>query len=148
MSMRKTIDDATVLSLLAIDRRGLPAGMEMHERIRRGFPRASLARVGRAVGASNAEFAGLLGIHARTLSRLEHGAAPRLDPAVSDRLFRVATVIGRATEVMESADGAKRWLRAPQYGLGGAVPFSLLTTDAGTQEVMQLLGRIEHGILD
>jgi len=46
----------------------------------------------------------------------------KLDPAESDRVVRFARLMGKAVEVLESEDNARRWLNSPQFGLGGAVP--------------------------
>jgi putative toxin-antitoxin system antitoxin component (TIGR02293 family) len=61
-------------------------------------------------------------------------------------LVRFARLLGRAVDVFESLDGARRWLKAPQYGLGEAIPLEYAKTDVGAREVELLLGRIEHGV--
>jgi len=45
-----------------------------------------------------------------------------------------------------AAGAAIDWLRSRNQALGGATPLSLLDTDAGAEDVMDLLGRIEHGV--
>jgi putative toxin-antitoxin system antitoxin component (TIGR02293 family) len=86
----------------------------------------------------------LLNISKATLHRRE--AARGLQPDESDRLVRFARLLGRAVDVFESLDGARRWLKAPQYGLGEAIPLEYAKTDVGAREVELLLGRIEHGV--
>lgn len=86
----------------------------------------------------------LLGISRATLHRRK--AAGRLDPAESDRVVRFARLMGRAVEVLESEEHARRWLASPQFGLGGAVPLEYAMTEVGAREVEDLLGRIEHGV--
>ena len=54
--------------------------------------------------------------------------------------------MGRAVEVLESEENARRWLTSPQFGLGGAVPLEYAETEVGAREVEDLLGRIEHGV--
>lgn len=136
-----------VKDLLGISMPRAATSMDFHDRIARGLPQTALRRVGRIAGVLPAQLAGLLGVHLRTLTRAERRKSAPLDPVLSDRLYRVALVVGRAAEVMESQEGGRRWLAAPQYGLGGRTPLSLLRTDAGTSEVMSLLGRIEDGNL-
>ena len=43
----------------------------------------------------------------------------------------------------ESAD----WIQTPNAALGKQQPLTLLDTDIGVQQVDQVLGRIEHGIV-
>ena len=49
--------------------------------------------------------------------------------------------------VIEDENDALTWLKSPQYGLGERVPLSMLTTEAGTRLVEQLLLRIEYGVI-
>ena len=65
----------------------------------------------------------------------------------SDHLLRLTRIIARAVDVHGDRDKASRWLRQPNGALGGAVPLELLDTDAGGQQVEQVLGRIEHGVV-
>jgi putative toxin-antitoxin system antitoxin component (TIGR02293 family) len=54
--------------------------------------------------------------------------------------------MGKAVEVMETEDNARRWVNSPQVGLGGAIPLDFAETEVGAREVEDLLGRIEHGV--
>ena len=54
--------------------------------------------------------------------------------------------MGKAVEVMESEENARKWLASPQAGLGGAVPLEYAETEVGAREVEDLLGRIEYGV--
>ena len=115
------------------------------EMIRKGFPARALKRLQRALELDREETATLLGISARTLSRrLEEG---RLKPGESDRLFRYARLLERATEVLGGVDAARRWLKQSQWGLGDRVPMRFAETEAGAREVEDLLGRIAYGVL-
>lgn len=59
---------------------------------------------------------------------------------------RIHCVERRAEEVLGDFDKATDWLSSENNALGGVTPISLLDTDAGAQSVMDLLGRIEHGV--
>ena len=41
---------------------------------------------------------------------------------------------------------ARDWLKKPNRALAGKTPIELLDTDAGTQQVYQLLNKIEYGV--
>src|SRR5206468_4426907 len=86
----------------------------------------------------------MLGISKATLHRRK--ALGKLDPAESDRVVRFARLMGKAVEVMESEENARKWLASPQAGLGGAVPLEYAETELGAREVEDLLGRIEYGV--
>jgi putative toxin-antitoxin system antitoxin component (TIGR02293 family) len=119
--------------------------LEWQEVILAGVPVRSAEALKGEIAVADKPFAELIGISEKTLSRARAGQG-RLDPVVSDRLFRLARIVALAIEVLEGEEPAVRWLKRPQFGLGGRTPLSLLATDAGRDEVEKLLLRIEHGV--
>jgi putative toxin-antitoxin system antitoxin component (TIGR02293 family) len=114
-------------------------------RIQAGLPAASAFAFKEALDLTNEELASVLGVSPRTLARLVP-AKSRLDLVSGDRLVRSARLFAIATEVLEQAPAAARWLKSPQRALGGAVPLELAQTDVGSRSVEALLGRMEHGV--
>lgn len=113
--------------------------------IREGFPWEAGLRVKETLHLKDDEFAKLLGISVRTLSRRK--TAARMPSVTSDRLYRIARIYTLAIEVLEDAEKAMHWLCREQIGLGGRIPLDMIRTEAGEREVENLLGRIEHGVL-
>ncbi|HEU0205046.1 MAG TPA: antitoxin Xre-like helix-turn-helix domain-containing protein [Burkholderiaceae bacterium] len=111
----------------------------------KGMPFRSAEALKEHVAVPDALLAELLGISEKTLSRAR-AARVRLDPVVSDRLFRVARIIALAVEVLESEEAALHWLKRSQIGLGGRSPLPMLATEAGRDQVEKLLLRIEYGV--
>ncbi|NML15854.1 MbcA/ParS/Xre antitoxin family protein [Azohydromonas caseinilytica] len=64
----------------------------------------------------------------------------------SDGSARLVQVMLRAVSVFESEQAAWAWLQLPNGALSGATPASLLGTVRGTASVLEVLGRIEHGV--
>lgn len=126
-------------------RSGGPGLSELGERVRSGLPYAALEAVMGRLGLSREQVAEALHLPERTLARRKKER--RLHPDESDRLFRLARIAAQAADVLGSTDKAARWLRQPNRALGGRVPLALLDTDAGTREVEEVLGRIEHGVV-
>lgn len=114
-------------------------------RIQAGLPAASAFAFKDTLGLNNQELASILGMSVRTVARLDP-AKSRLDLVAGDRLVRCARLFAIATEVLEEAQAAARWLKSPQRALGGAVPLELAQTDVGSRAVEALLGRMEHGV--
>lgn len=85
-----------------------------------------------------------LGLSRATLHRRK--ASGRLTSAESDRVMRFARLLGQATRLFGGIEEARQWLKAPQRGLGGAVPLKYAETEAGAREVEKLLGRIDYGV--
>ncbi len=117
---------------------------EVRAQVRRGLEYALLEALMEIFDLEREDLSRALDIPLRTLARRKH--EKRLPPAESDRLARLARIAALATEALGSEAKASRWLKAPNRALGGEAPLGLLDTDAGSREVENVLGRIEHGV--
>ena len=59
-----------------------------------------------------------------------------------------ARVRAKAVDALGSEEKADGWLRAPNRALGSRQPLAMLDTEEGTQEVSNVLGRIEYGVFE
>ena len=60
---------------------------------------------------------------------------------------RYKEMLKAATHLMDGdEEAAKQWLASPQDLFGGAAPEVHGKSDKGLQEVLQLIGRLEHGV--
>ncbi|HZF24036.1 MAG TPA: MbcA/ParS/Xre antitoxin family protein [Burkholderiales bacterium] len=57
-------------------------------------------------------------------------------------------VIRRTIEVIGNRREAMQWLGTPVRALGYATPIARLASEAGTEEVLNLLTALEHGVLE
>ncbi len=132
------------------------ASLKPHERdkgmlsfdaiIRKGIPYSTVGLVKEALNLTDNEFADYLGISLRTLQR-KRDSREKLSISEGDRLFRIARIFALAVSVLENEEMARKWLHRPQRGLGGRVPIHVIHTEAGAQEVEDLLEKIEFGVL-
>ncbi len=113
--------------------------------VRRGLPYGAFERLQEALGTSAQTLAGLIGLPVRTLNKRKHEG--RFSESESDDLVRVARVVGGAFTFFSDRSAARAWLAAPETALDGETPLSLLDTEVGAQEVLRLLGQLEHGVL-
>ena len=109
--------------------------------ITKGLKRSAFERLKLLTQASRKELVDVVRIPTRTLSRREV-----FHPDESERILRVAAAFQRTIEVFEDLKKARRWFSAPQRALSGKTPFQYCDTEVGADEVMNLLGRIEHGV--
>lgn len=65
---------------------------------------------------------------------------------ISEQILRIAEVAARGLEVFGDDTKFRMWLNAPNVALGKKIPLDLLDTNYGTDLVLDLLGRIEHGV--
>ena len=84
-------------------------------------------------------------LHASERHIRRFGPDQLLPPEVSDRALNIARVFERAVSVLDTEDLASRWLKHSNEALGAA-PLELLGTTFGAERVLQVLGRIEHGV--
>lgn len=112
--------------------------------VRHGLPFTAFEAVQGELGLTREDLCQVLRIPLRTLARRRTEQC--FSPEESDRLSRAQRLCDRCAEVLGSPTAARAWLTDANLALGGETPVSLLDTDAGTQVVLDLLGRIEHGI--
>lgn len=136
----------TVLGVGSVGRK-IKGSLEFDDLIRKGFDYKVGNRLRDSLNISNHDFAGLLDISERTLTRIRHSSHKRFSSMASDRLYRLARIFATAWMVLEDENSAKEWLHKPQFGLRGKVPLDLIQTEAGAKEVEDLLLRIEYGVL-
>jgi uncharacterized protein (DUF2384 family) len=63
-----------------------------------------------------------------------------------DEVQMARLVMRAGTEVFGSDQGFLQWLSYPVLALGDRTPLSLLSSPAGLRMVIDVLGRIEHGV--
>lgn len=120
--------------------------LDIANNIERGLPIGAIKRVKEAFNLADIEASSVLGISAKTMSRMRK-AGSCLPTTVGDRLYRLANIFALAHEVLEDEDRAREWLQSPQIGLNNRTPLEVMATEAGTREVEDLLGRIEYGVI-
>lgn len=112
--------------------------------VRRGFRTSTIDAIIEELDATRTEVLPTLRIARRTMQRRR--LSGRLLPEESERVYRLAKILAFAESVFGTKEGARHWLNAPNRALGNVSPLSLLETEAGTDEVTNVLGRIEFGV--
>lgn len=112
--------------------------------VREGLPASALGALAGNLNLTRGELGTALGIAERTLARRRKEGV--FSAEESAKLLRLARVAARATDVFEKNALALDWLKRPNRALGGARPLDLLDTEIGGENVLDVLGRIEHGV--
>lgn len=71
----------------------------------------------------------------------------RLRLYISDRLIHLAELYAKGKELFNSLESFNEWLNRPSIDLVGEKPINLVQTRRGIDEILRVLGRIEHGVL-
>jgi putative toxin-antitoxin system antitoxin component (TIGR02293 family) len=120
--------------------------LQTHDRVTKGIGVANLRRLMNAyLLLDNDQICRVIGTSERTLQRAAEKAKP-LDPNVSDRAIRLASVTAQAIDVLGSQEAAERWLSSPALGLDGRKPIDLLQSTEGTELVKTLLTRMDYDV--
>lgn len=126
---------------------GLPErGLALQEALSEGVPYHVFERLAVATRFTQQQLREAAGIARSTLQRREREG--RFRQAEGDRLYRVAEVYLAAVRLYDGdARAAHDWLDRPAKRLGGARPIDMLKTMVGTEQVLDLIGRIEYGVI-
>lgn len=125
---------------------GLPSrGANLHEVLHNGIPFHVYTKLVAASGLESKELAKYLVIPPATLQRRAKAGRFKVDEG--DRLYRFAEVYKCAIDLFEGdKEQARKWLLNPVRGLGGRRPADMISTSAGAEAVLDLIGRLEHGV--
>ncbi len=112
--------------------------------LKKGLPANAFDKLRERLNVSDNRLSEIVQIPKRTLSRRRTGG--RLKTDESERVLRIARLYDKALDVFENESAVENWLKKPARGLGYKVPLEYADTEIGTQEIINLLGRIEHGV--
>ncbi len=118
---------------------------ELRDAIRSGLPFSAFLALSKQLEISPQHLSAVFGIPPRTVARRKE--ARHLNPQESDRLYRVASTLSQAVDVLGSIEKARVWLMTPNRALGCEIPLDLLDTDIGTRQVEEVLLRFNYGII-
>lgn len=118
--------------------------MDLIQLTRSGLPKKSLDTLSTKLGISMEKLSQLLNISIRTLQR--KNPTDKLSVHVSEHMLSIAEVIMRGTEVLGSERSFETWLHSTLTSLDDRKPIDIMDTSIGTQLILNILGRIEHGV--
>ena len=117
---------------------------QLISQLKAGLPVESFDDLRNHLDLTDNSLAQIVQIPKRTLIRRR--LKGRFNTDESERVLRLTQVYEMAADVLESHEKARSWLKKPARGLGGRVPIEYADTYIGANEVIKLLGRIDHGI--
>ena len=113
--------------------------------IRNGLSASFLDHLKDTLDVTEAQLAGVVGIARQTLVRRKSQGVLRRDEG--DRAAVVAKVFNMALAYFDgNREHALEWLKHPSPALAGETPLQHADTATGAEEVIDLIGRLEHGI--
>lgn len=123
-----------------------PRGARLYSVLRSGLPYDVFEHLAHCIDLNRSTLAEHLGIAPATLQR--RLKVRRFNAEESDRLFRLAAIYKAALDLFEQdVEATRRWLAGPVTGLGDRRPLDMLIISAEAQAVLDLIGRLEHGVV-
>jgi putative toxin-antitoxin system antitoxin component (TIGR02293 family) len=122
-----------------------PVADAFADSIRKGLPSSAVVAFSKKTQISERTLVRLLTVPERTWRR-KLAERQRLTPLQSDRLYRIAQMVARGTEVLGERARAVKWMTQENRALSGARPLDLLDTEIGEAQVRDVLGRIDYGL--
>lgn len=118
--------------------------IDLVELSRKGIKKAALSNLSRALNIPMKRLAKLLPVTERTLQRRD--ANSLLNSTTSQQVILIGQLITKGEEAFEDPKKFQEWLAQPNMALGGYTPLNIMDTTIGVQLVMDILGRLEHGV--
>jgi putative toxin-antitoxin system antitoxin component (TIGR02293 family) len=116
------------------------------EKVEAGLPYRAFERLEKLLDMSARELGDVLKIPPRTLIRRKKSG--HLIREESERVLRFTRIITAALSLFEGdQDGANAWMRRENRALGGKTPLGMARTEIGGEEVLNLIGRLEYGVI-
>lgn len=125
---------------------GIPSrGTALHEAIHDGFSVSVCENLANLAEMDHGTLCKSIAIPPSTYRRrVQHG---QFNLGESDRLYRFAKALKAAIDLFEGDRiKARDWLLKPTRGLGGRRPVEMVVTSAETEGLLDLIGRLEHGV--
>ena len=113
--------------------------------IRSGLPTSFLDSLKDALEMTEAQLADVVGIARQTLVRRKKQGVLRRDEG--DRAATIARMFDMALSYFDgNREHALDWIKHPNPALAGETPLERADTATGAEDVIDLIGRLEHGI--
>jgi len=113
--------------------------------IRKGIPYESIEGISKRINLPIKEVLYLFGLPQTTYNKKRREKS-LLNGRDSEIVLLLTELVDFGIEVFNNEeDKFQRWLKKPNYALGGFTPESLLDSTTGIQEVKNCLNRLEHG---
>jgi putative toxin-antitoxin system antitoxin component (TIGR02293 family) len=138
---------ATASTKTIFDSLGIPSDpLGSHLWIVAGVAPSIIHRVAELMSTDVGLICHLAGISRSIVARKLKMGAP-LSTSQGTKVYSVVQALDAALSLNKN-DTAKAlsWLNRPAWGLGGVAPATLLNTPMGVQAVVNLVGRIQHGV--
>ena len=115
------------------------------KKLNQGLPISSFNTLKETLNIPQKELNQHLNLSEATLSRRQKKGFFTKDE--SEKIYRYLEILDKATELFENQSKASDWLKKPAIALNNQTPLSYAQTEQGAREVLNLITRLEYGVL-
>ena len=121
---------------------------EAHGRISDGLSTSLVQKMASIASLDEATLCRMAGIDRNTYNRRLNSSGKIFSAEQSGRIYMLVRVLSAASKLFEGdTKRMAEWLNTPAKGLGGKKPADLISTPAGAEAVINLIGQIEYGVI-
>ena len=127
--------------------RNLNSPFDAHEMLLQGLPEKALSHLVKSfvvMDWSSLERA--VGMSLRTYQRRKEAPDKPLSREQSERTWKLAEILAKASATLGSQEDAENWLKTPAIGLNQQRPIHLLASRAGAELAENFLNQLEYGV--
>ena len=131
-----------------MDQMGLPRNrLQAHQLIIDGLDVGIVERAATVLKATPLDIAQMVSIDRNTYRRREK-AGTQLSVEQGARVYQVFEILDAVLQLFAGdVDAAMHWMYQPALALDDALPMEMLSTPAGCDAVLTLIGRLEQGVI-
>jgi len=119
--------------------------LDLYNLVKEGLSKTALLVLAHSIKVPIREIAHMINVSERTIQRKTDSDI--FPEHISESILQVAQVYAKGAEVFESPEKFKRWLHSTNKALGDKKPNEMISTHYGTQMVLDLLVKIEYGVI-
>lgn len=122
--------------------------IDAHMKILAGFSSDLVTKLSKETQIDEMTICQWVGISRATYHRKNKEDKKSFSVEQSGKLYMFAKALDAALQLFNGdMQAAVQWLKSPARALGGECPLQMLSTPTGAEAVIDLIGRIEHGVI-
>jgi putative toxin-antitoxin system antitoxin component (TIGR02293 family) len=125
----------------------LNSPLDAHKMLLQGLPEKALSHLIKSLVVMDwSSLERAVGMSLRTYQRRKEAPDRPLSQEQSERTWKFAEILAKASATFGSQEDAENWLKSPAIGLNRQRPIDLLASRAGAEMVENFLNQLEYGV--
>ena len=118
--------------------------MEKMEIVRSGITKRDLEQLKEKTKLDYEKLAEILLVDSTTLKNKKNNE--KFDSSTSERILSLADLYSYGYEVFDNEENFNEWIFTPNRALGEEIPYNVMSSQFGREEIRNIIGRIDYGV--